>query len=298
MKRYIMLIATGLMGITLLTACGSPSATISPTKSTNSSSIKETLVSKPTKNISQPDWVNSQLVYVIGWNQQVNPSVALYRSSDTGKTWTKVKTPLGSNIAQVHFQNQTSGFVYGVVNNLHQPYAKPMIFRTTDGGLSWEEGLLPESLVQAASQFGAYDVTFITSNGKFTWLFANWKDNQSQLFKIYHSQNNGFTWTDAGNYDTVGSLVSFHAPDDQTAYFVTFCADCGAGNSTGTNTLNITHNEGGTWSKIKLPFIVENQVQNLNFTDSLHATAIVKNVMTNKITRYRSVNGGHSWTKE
>ncbi len=296
MKRYITLLATGLVGIALLSACGSPSATTSPTKPTNLISIKETLVSKPTKYISQPNWVNPQLVYVIGWNQQVNSSGALYKSSDAGRTWTKVITPLDGRIERFFFQSKTSGMIYGVpaftVN------AVPKLYRTTNGGISWNAEPLPMSLTQTTSQFGMPSVSIIISNGKFTWLFANWNDNQFPRSLIYHSKNNGFTWTEAYQGVVGGEVISFHAPSDRTAYFVLYCADCHAGNSTGTNTLEITHDAGQTWSKIKLPFIVENQVQNLNFIDSSHAIAIVKNMMTNKVTRYRSNSGGHSWTKE
>lgn len=76
MKRYVTLLATGKIGITLLSACGSLSTNTSPSKPTKTTSISKTLISKLTKYIFQANWVNPQSVYVIGTNRQINATVA------------------------------------------------------------------------------------------------------------------------------------------------------------------------------------------------------------------------------
>ncbi|MCF8564615.1 hypothetical protein LLE49_07635 [Alicyclobacillus tolerans] len=319
MNRHIPLIATAMIGIALLSGCATSNSTLSHT-TTNTASVRSqpskattatgltknptsngidsyNLPSKPVKFIAQPEWVTSKLVYVIGWDKQINPTSALFVSHNAGKTWAILKTPLPRDIEQVHFQTPTTGIIYGATGQ----HSQLSVYRTTDGGVHWTEVSLPASLTQGASKYGAPQVTFVTLNHKLTWFMATWNDNQFPRHALYHSNDNGITWKYANNNSTIsaeGYLSNFYAPDSQTAYFVSFCPKCGIPgetNMTGINTLQITYDAGNKWTKISLPFTGENRVERLVFTNAENGTATVKNVMSGKVTKYATTDGGHHW---
>ncbi|WDL98875.1 VPS10 domain-containing protein [Alicyclobacillus sp. ALC3] len=323
MNRHIPLIATAMIGISLVSGCAktnsTPNHTVSNTASVQTQSSKVTrtatgvvkksapnysnnynLPSKPDEYIAQPEWVTNKLVYVIGWDKPINPTSALFVSHNAGKTWTKLKTPLPGDIQQVHFQTPTTGIIYGA-RGQHSQLA---VYRTIDGGAHWAKVLLPASLIQGAYKYGAPQVTFVTLNQKLTWFMAMWNDNQFPRRALYHSNDNGITWTYANNNSSIsaeGYLSNFYAPDSQTAYFVSFCPKCGIPGKTdmtGTNTLEITHDAGNKWMKTSLPFTGENRVQKLVFTNAENGTATVKNVMSGKTTKYATTDGGHHWSRQ
>jgi len=323
MNRHIPLIATAMLGIALVSGCATSNNTLGlnhtasnvtaaqsqSTKTTNTAFVKKSastntdthaLPSKPDKYIETPDYVTNQLFYVIGWDKRINATHALFMSRDAGKIWTKLSTTLGSDIQQVHFQNPTTGIIYGATGEQFNHLA---MYRTSDGGTHWTQESLPTSLTQGALKYGVAQVTFVTLDHKLTWLLATWNDNQFPRHALYHSDNNGVTWTYANNNSSIsaeGYLSNFYAPDSQTAYFVSFCPQCGIPGETdmtGTNTLEITQNAGHAWTKIALPFTGENRVQKLVFTDNEHGTATVKNMMSGNATKYATTDGGHHWSK-
>lgn len=324
MNSHIRAIATALIGITLLTGCGTAnnnstsnniaakttsgqSQTIKANM-TNTALVKQisptnphshALPAKPDKYTASPEWVTSKLVYVIGWDKKTNPKHALFVSHNAGHSWTKVSTPLGDNIFQVHFQTPTTGIICGATQN-----SELIMYRTNDGGTHWIEESYPSRITRGASTYGAPQISFVTLDHKLTWLMATWNDNQFPRHALYHSDNNGITWGYSNNNSSIaaeGYLSNFYAPDRQTAYFVSFCPQCGipdTTNMTGTNTLEITYDAGRTWTKIALPFTGENQVQKLVFADNKHGTAIVRDAMTNAVTNYATNDGGYHWSKE
>ncbi len=254
------------------------------------------IATKPAKFIGSPDWVDGSLVYVIGWNTQVNPVNSLYVSRNAGKTWSTVTTPLGVHIEQVDFESPTTGTIFGVggkqLNQLR-------LYRTTNGGAGWVSRPLPTTLTQGALHYGTPSVRFEDSQGKMDWLFATWNNTQFPKWGIYHTTNDGQTWTNSNvsiGVESSGEVVVIHALNKQSAYFVDFCAECAAGNTTGTNTLEVSSDGGSSWTKIKLPFVGANQVQDLKFSDARHAIATVKNALMGQTLKYITTNGGHTWS--
>lgn len=331
MNRHIPLIANTLLGIVLVSGCATANNTptwnnaantaskttsvqshTTKTSTTNTALVKQStpttasttgkraLPTKPDTYTAQPEWVTNQLVYVIGWNKNTNPTKALFVSQNAGQSWTKVSTPLGSNVQQVHFQTPNTGIVYGATGKEFNHLA---MYRTSDGGTHWTKESLPAKLVQGSAQYGAPDVTFVTLDHKLTWLMATWNDNQFPRHALYHSDNDGATWTYANNNSSIsaeGYLSNFYAPDNRTAYFVSFCEQCavsGQSDMTGTNTLEITHDSGRSWTKIALPFAGENRVKKLVFADDKHGSATVDNVTSGKMAYYSTNDGGHHWSK-
>lgn len=310
MKRYVLVIAPMLLCMNLISGCSTAPTNTTAKKTTENATLPrittttakaQTLISKPDHYIASPDWISNQLVYVVGWNKRTNPTNALFVSRNSGKTWAKVPTPLGNQVEQVHFQTPVTGIIYGTSHQQFNPLA---IYRTKDGGLNWIKQSVPTNLSQGALKYGPPDVTFVTLHHKLTWLMATWNDNQFPRHALYHSDNNGLTWSYSSNNPTVqaeGYLSNFHAPDEQTAYFTSYCAQCGISGETqmtGTNTLEITKDAGHSWTKIALPFTGEQQVKHLVFTGNQHGKAIVSNAMTGRITNYVTSDGGHHWTKQ
>ncbi|WP_432410549.1 T9SS type A sorting domain-containing protein [Rasiella sp. SM2506] len=58
----------------------------------------------------------------------------LKHSTDLGQTWTSLTPPPGLSIFKSHFNSITEGYIYGRNNN-----DQPIIYRTTDGGVTWVE---------------------------------------------------------------------------------------------------------------------------------------------------------------
>lgn len=252
---------------------------------------------EPARYTLESDRVNHHLLYVIASNSQYAPSHTLFVSQDAGITWDTVTTPLGSDIDRVDFQNANDGVVYGVEGAQFNQIA---LYRTVDGGKHWSISSLPATLTRSATRYGAPFVAFASNSGKLSWLFATWDDTQFPKWGIYHSRDGGKTWT--GSNVSIGPLSSgeivvVHALNEKIAYFVKFCPKCAAGDTTGTNLLEITHDGGRIWTRILLPFTGPNQVQKLTFTTSKSGTAIVQNAMTDHSTEYRTNNGGYSWSR-
>ncbi|WP_454191470.1 WD40/YVTN/BNR-like repeat-containing protein [Paenibacillus sp. Marseille-Q7038] len=113
-----------------------------------------------------------------------------YRTTDGGKTWTKMKTPANTRYAE--FSDQKKGYALVVV-----PGYGYKIHKTTDGGTNWNPIL---SVPSAESSGGEMAV-----DGNEVWVQLNGGAGMSQQsYALYSSRNAGKDWTKVISQDTAG----------------------------------------------------------------------------------------------
>ncbi|MCL6444741.1 MAG: hypothetical protein K6T83_15020 [Alicyclobacillus sp.] len=270
--------------------------------SVGSKPMASPVMTNPEKYVVERDSVDSRWMYVIATPRQMNPVNTLYVLRDGGRTWTPLRTPLGSDIQQVHFIDRSTGMIYGAPAgdpSLSRTAPPPSAYRTVDGGKHWRRVRLPDSLIATSKTYGCPDVRFLNTPGHLAWMFCFW-NNQFPKYALYHSNDNGVSWTNANvsiGPESDLTVPAMGAIDTNQAYLVTFCEKCAASrNMTGTYTLQRTADGGRTWQRVRLPFQGATEVTSLRFTDRTHGTATVTHPTTGVSIRYVTRDGGHTWT--
>lgn len=110
------------------------------------------------------------------WFEEKN---ALIKTSDGGKTWTKVETETDLPFNAVHFVNADTGFVVG---------EDGIVLRTSDGGNSWDTRKIDNYIGYYLDVFRLLAVTF--TDEQTGWIVgAGYYGNQ-----IYKTTDCGRTW--------------------------------------------------------------------------------------------------------
>ena len=95
----------------------------------------------------------------------VSPGIGIYRSTDKGKTWEHAGLPDAGQIAKVEIHPTNPDIAYvAALGNIFGPNSQRGIFRTKDGGSSWQKVLF------VSDSTGAVDVIMDPSNPRI--LFA------------------------------------------------------------------------------------------------------------------------------
>jgi photosystem II stability/assembly factor-like uncharacterized protein len=132
-----------------------------------------------------------------GYRSNVSIGDGVYKSTDAGKTWTHVGLRDAGNIGgvRIHPTNPDIAFV-AAIGNPFAPNADRGVFRTKDGGRTWEKVLF------VSDSTGAVDVEFQPGNPSV--LFASmWRAERkpwtiisgAREGGVYRSTNGGDTWT-------------------------------------------------------------------------------------------------------
>ena len=122
----------------------------------------------------------------------------MYRSNDGGKTWKHVGLEGTKQIGRIIVDPKNSNLVYvAVLGNAYGPNADRGVFRTHDGGVTWEKVLFKNNDV------GAIDLNFDPTNSQ-TIYAALWNVRRPPWFiyapangpggGIFKSTNGGATW--------------------------------------------------------------------------------------------------------
>jgi photosystem II stability/assembly factor-like uncharacterized protein len=147
----------------------------------------------------------------------------VYRSTDGGKSWTHLGLTETRNIAKVRIHPQNPDLVYvAALGHAHGPNPERGIYRSRDGGTSWEQVLF------RSEKAGAIDLAMDPSNPRILYA-AFWEARRgpyelvsggegSGLFK---STDGGDTWTEisrnkglpTGTLGKIGVAVSAARPD-------------------------------------------------------------------------------------
>jgi len=190
-----------------------------------------------------------------------------YNYAQTG--WQRINFDPTFNLTKVIFLNENTGIVVGYKDEISFPYSiNCRIFRTTDGGSTWN--------VAAISDLKITDLNFFNSTSGF------YGTNADGLNIIKITSNAGETWLGGirvSSSDRYQPILSSAIVDNTTAFAVGRNAQ-----------IQKTTNSGMDW----IPFSSINtskDILNITFLNSLTGYALDQY----SIFGYRTTNGGASW---
>ena len=168
----------------------------------NGISFTPVLDNSPTQNVGDiaVDWKNGTLWVGTG---EVNASrssyagIGLLRSDDMGKTWTNMGLKDSHHISRILINpNNPDEVVVGVAGHLYSTNAERGVFKTVNGGKTWNKVLFVND------QTGIIDVAVDPNNFNNMYASAWDKDRKAWNFRgsgagsgIYKSTDAGNTWT-------------------------------------------------------------------------------------------------------
>ncbi len=193
------------------------------------------------------------VIYVGEGEQTLRGNVSsgngVWKSVDAGESWKFLGLEGTEHIARIRIHPTNPDLVYvAAIGNLWKPNSERGVFRTKDGGGSWEKVLFE------SEKAGAGDLILDPNNPRILYA-ATWEmkrngyrmDSGGPDSKIYKSTDSGDTWIDISNYEglpkgpwgIVGITVS---PLDSDRLWAIIEAEEGG--------LYRSDNAGKTWKKI------------------------------------------------
>src|SRR5262249_32198937 len=108
---------------------------------------------------------NPNIVYVgsgeADMRSQIGFGDGMYRSADAGKTWTHIGLPDSRQIAKILIDPHNTDLVYvAVLGHASGPNAERGVFRSSDGGATWQK------VLDRGPDVGAVDLAFDPENSR------------------------------------------------------------------------------------------------------------------------------------
>lgn len=170
---------------------------------TNNNGISFTAITEnaPTQNMGDiaVDWKNNTIWVGTGESNSSRSSYAgigLLKSDDNGKTWQHAGLENSQHISRIVInKNNPNEVVVGVIGNLYTPNNERGIFKTFDGGKTWQNVLFINE------NTGVIDICASPTNPNVLYAAA-WErnrkawnfDGDGENSAIYKSENAGLTW--------------------------------------------------------------------------------------------------------
>lgn len=196
----------------------------------NGTTFTPILDSSSTQNVGDiaVDWEKGTIWVGTGENNSSRSSYAgigILKSTNKGKTWTNVGLHDSHHIGRILINpNNSDEVVIGVIGHLYSPNAERGIFKTTDGGKTWNKTLYINE------NTGVIDVQQAPDNFNVLYAAAWERDRKAWNFDgdgrnsaIYKSTDAGNTWTKVSenngfpNGDGVGR-IGLAVFDEDTVY--------------------------------------------------------------------------------
>ncbi|CAM1352234.1 VPS10 domain-containing protein [Tenacibaculum crassostreae] len=196
----------------------------------NGTTFTPILDTSPTQNVGDiaVDWKSGTIWVGTGENNSSRSSYAgigILKSTDKGKTWSNVGLHDSHHIGRILINpNNPDEVVIGVIGHLYSPNTERGIFKTTDGGKTWNKTLFINEST------GIIDVQHAPNNFSVLYAAAWERDRKAWNFDgdgknsaIYKSTDAGTTWTKISdnngfpNGDGVGR-IGLAVFDENTVY--------------------------------------------------------------------------------
>jgi photosystem II stability/assembly factor-like uncharacterized protein len=168
----------------------------------NGTTFEPVLDSSPTQNIGDIaiDWKSKTIWVGTGENNSSRSSYAgigILKSSDNGKNWENMGLLDSHHISRIVINpNNANEIVVAVLGHLYSPNAERGIFKSTDGGKTWNKTLFVNN------DTGFVDLAFSPNNFNVQYASSWERDRKAWNFvgngvnsAIYKSTDAGTTWT-------------------------------------------------------------------------------------------------------
>lgn len=224
-------------------------------------------------DLNEVDIVNETTAFATGWSAQ------MLKTTDAGLTWTLLDPPSNFPEGQVEnmiFINDTTGFVlltyWDAVSEDHY------IFKTTDGGLTWNESLMQPTIPAYDGCFAFYDDQHIAMISN-TWGYCG---------NVTLTENGGENWTELYIQTLNWFQYALTYTDDHTLL-------CG-GNM---GMLSLSTDGGYTWNPIDGRQI-QNDIYDVQFVSNTTGFLLSASYGGGipGIEFYKTTDGGLNWTRK
>lgn len=168
----------------------------------NGTTFTPVMDNSPTQNVGvlAVHWPTRTIWVGTGENNSSRSSYAgigLLKSTDNGKTWQHMGLPDSHHVGRIAINPiNPDEVVVGVTGHLYSPNSERGIYKTTDGGRTWEQTLFVDDVT------GIIDLQVSPTNFNTMYAAAWTKDRKAWNFKgsgnnsgIYKSTDAGDTWT-------------------------------------------------------------------------------------------------------
>ncbi len=153
------------------------------------------------------------VIYVGGGEKTVRGNVSygygIWKSEDAGKTWKSMGLDQSRHISRIRIHPDNPDIVYAaVMGNLFAPHEERGIFKSTDGGETWEKILF------VSDEAGAVDLCLDPNNPRIMYA-STWKvkrtpyslESGGEGSGLWKSTDSGRTWTEITGNDGLPSGV-------------------------------------------------------------------------------------------
>ena len=152
------------------------------------------------------------IIYVGEGEQTLRGNVSsghgMWKSTDAGETWQYIGLPKSEHISRIRIHPENPEIVYvGVIGNLWKPNSERGLYKTNDGGITWEKILF------VSDKAGIGDLILDPNNSRIIYA-TTWQmkrngyrmDSGGPDSKIFRSYDSGKTWEDISEFNGLPSF--------------------------------------------------------------------------------------------
>ena len=138
----------------------------------------------------------------------VSSGHGMWKSTDAGETWQYIGLPKSEHISRIRIHPENPEIVYvGVIGNLWKPNSERGLYKTNDGGMTWEK------ILYVSDKAGIGDLILDPNNSRIIYA-TTWQmkrngyrmDSGGPDSKIFRSYDSGKTWEDISEFNGLPSF--------------------------------------------------------------------------------------------